>query len=288
MARRMKLEVSGLNIRLHPHNSDRYRDFFRRLFSLKKIVTIRGDRSGLITSLKRVSPNDSYINGVITTFLDIDLDGSWFNTDTLELASNNEIESINIPENLRPNSKPYYFRFDVENHELIFEHYVNGNRLTHHSAQAFFQSLSKLPQIVKEFGDVKVTVIQSRGSIDRIFSIPRITDLEIYIERPNSDLWGGDFEEQAEEHLEDKNARSMTVSYKSERGLGISRDHDLDALIRTSIRNGRTVAKGYGENGHEIVTTDSYPKVVQDKYDPDVFSNSEFFQRVADMFRRRR
>jgi hypothetical protein len=288
MARKLKLEIGGLNIRLHPHTPDRYRDFFRSLFRLKQVVVIRGDRSGLLTSLRRIGGDDRFINGVITTFLDFDMDEPWFNTDTMEVASTNELESINIPENLRPSSRSFYFRFDVEGHELVFEHYAGGNRLTHQSALTFFRGLAEHPSIVREFGDVKISIIQSQGSIDRLFSIPRITEIEIYIEKPNSDLWGAGFEGQAEEHLDDKNARSMTVSYKAERGNGITRDEDLDALIRTSLRNGRTVASGYGANGHETVTTDRYPKVVQDKYDEEEISNSQKFQQLADLFKRRR
>lgn len=287
MARRVKAEVGGLNVRLHPHDKQRYRDLFSTLFSIKKIASLRGDRSGLITSLNRIGRNDEYINGTITTFLDFDLEGDWLNTDTMEEASDNDRQLINIPTNLRPNIKSFYFRFDVENHELIFEHYSGGNRFSHNSVYNFFSELFADKKIQKDFGDVKLTIIQSKGSIDKIFALPRITDLEIYIERPNSDLWGDNFEEQAEEHMEDKNARSMTVIYKSEKGLGISRDEDLDRLIRASIRNGLTIARGYGENGHEVVNTKKYPKIVQDKFDQDAFGESEIFQRLANAFRRR-
>ncbi|WP_294282247.1 DUF4747 family protein [uncultured Sphingomonas sp.] len=287
MARQLKAEVGGLNIRLHPHDPQRYRDLFASLFKLKKIVPIYGDRSGLITSLQRISHDAMYIEGVITTFLDLDLKGDWFNTDTMEEASDNDREKINVPEYLRPNIRTFFFSFDVENHELIFEHYGNGHRFSHQSAFNFFENLVHDSNIMEKYGDVKISIIQSKGSIDRIFSIPRITDIEIYIERPNSDLWGDDFEEQAEDHLGDKNARSMTVIYKSEKGSGIHRDEDLERLIRASIRNGKTVAKGYGNNGHEVVNTGRYPKIVQDKFDQDAFSSSEMFRRLARVFRRR-
>ncbi|MDG5488258.1 DUF4747 family protein [Sphingomonas sp. BGYR3] len=286
MARKLKLEVGAINIRLHPHSDQRYRDLFQRLFEIKQVVNIRGDRSGLMTSLQRIRNDADYINGVITTFLEFDVDGKWLNTDTLEEASDNELQKINIPENLRPNSRPHLFQFDVKNHELIFEHYANGNRLTHNAALSFIKGLLNDKRIVQDFGDVKATIVQSKGSIDRIFSIPRITDIEIYIEKPNADIWGEGFEEQAEEHLDDKNARSMTISYKAEQGLGIVRDQDLSRLVGASIRNGRTIAKGYGKNGHEVVTTDSYPKVVQDKYDEEVMSQPQMFELLARRFRR--
>ncbi len=271
MPRRVKCEVGGLNVRVHPHDNDQYRELFRMLFDLRSIIPIRGDRSGLITSLRRIGDHDDYVDGVLTTFLEFDVEGPWFDTDTMEEASDNELQKVVIPDHLRPNARQFHFRFYFEKHELIFELYGQGDRLTHQSALAFFRGLFDEKSVANRFGDVKVTIIQSRGSIDTIFAIPRITDLEIYIEKPNSDLWGGDFEDQAEEHLDDKNARSMRVDYKSERGGGITRDEDLDALIRASIRNGKTIAKGYGANGHEVVTTSKYPKVVQDKFDQDAW-----------------
>ena len=287
MAQRMKAEAGALNVRIHPHGDDAYRELFRTAFALKKAVKIRGDRHGMITSLKRIGAKDELIRGVLTTFVELDLEGAWLNTDTLEEASNNEVQEIVIPENLRPNLTAFYFAFDVAKHEVIFEHYGAGKRLTHNSALVFFEKLFKDRRIVRKFGDVKVTIVQSRGSVERIFSIPRITELQVYIEKPNADIWDGGFEQTAEDHLDGKRARSMFVRYKADRGAGIRRDDDLDALVRTSLRNGRSVAKGYGDQGHMVVTTDRYPRVEQEKYDPDVLSDSQAFDNLVERFRRR-
>ncbi len=274
MAHNMKAEAGALNIRLHPHADGDYRELIRAAFALKKSVKIRGDRHGIITSLQRIGPELDLVNGVITTFLELDTEGAWLNTETLEEASDNEVEKIVIPNNLRPNIMAFYFALDIDRHEIVFEHYGSGKRLTHSSALTFFQRLFNDPRIARRFGDVKVTLVQSRGSLDRIFSIPRITELEVYIERPNADIWDGGFEKNAEDHLEGKHARSMLVRYKAERGDGIRRDDDLDALVRTSLRNGRSVAKGYGNDGHMIVSTDSYPRIEQEIYDTEEMSDS--------------
>ncbi|MBO9516716.1 MAG: DUF4747 family protein [Porphyrobacter sp.] len=284
MARRHKMEVGGLNVRVHPHSEDIYRDLIHDLYKLRRIAKIHGDRHGLITTLDRRS-REPVVGGIITTFLEIDSAGEWFNTETMKEASDNEIEAIVIPDNLRPNAKSFRFQFDVVRHELVFEHYSEGDVLTHNSALKFFKNLTNVRSIGNKFGLVDVNIIQSRGSAEKIFSIPRITDLEILIEKPNADIWGEDFEEQAEEHLDEKNARSMRVSYKSEAGQGIRRDVELEALIRASVNNGRSVAKGYGPNGHLIVSTDSYPRVEQETYEPDE-APSQVFARLARIFRR--
>ncbi|MEG8027044.1 DUF4747 family protein [Sphingomonas aerolata] len=287
MAQRMKVEAGALNVRTHPHDDENYRELFRAAFALKKPVKIRGDRHGLIASLQRIGQEDEIVNGVLTTFIELDLKGAWLNTETLAEASNNELEEIVVPDYLRPNLMAFRFAFDIKNHEIIFEHYGDGNRLTHASAESFFSRLLSDKKIKKRFGDVKVAVVQSKGSVDRIFSIPRITEIEAYIEKPNADVWDGGFEGNAEDHLDEKNARSMLVRYKAERGGGIRRDDDLDALVRASIRNGRTVAKGYGPEGHMVVTTERYPRVEQEKYNPDDLSNVQVFARLVHRFRRR-
>ena len=281
MARQHKMEIGALNIRVHPHEDGAYEELIGKLYDLKKVAKIHGDRFGLITMLDRSEEDKGMVYGVLSTFLEIEIDGDWFNTETMDEASANDIRKIRIPENLHPNLKTFRFAFNTKRHELIFEHYAEGDRLTHNSALNFFRNLADDRRIQDRFGDVKITVVTDRATVDRIFQIPRITDLDILIEKPNSDLWDANFEE----HLEDKNARSMNVKYKAERGQGIQRDEDLNALLNASINNGRSIAKGYGPEGHVKISTDSYPKVVQDKYEPEIAPVS-VFKRLANSFRR--
>ena len=285
MARLQKLEVGGLNVRVHPHDQDTYGNLITQIYEMRKIAKIHGDRFGLVTTLDHSEEDRGMVYGVLSTFLEVEIDGDWFNTATMDEASENDIRKIRIPNNLHPNLKKFRFAFNTKRHELIFEHYSEGERLTHNSALNFFRNVTNDRRIQDRFGDVKVSVVTDRGSVDRIFSIPRITDLDILIEKPNSDVWGADFEEQAEEHLNDKNARSMNVKYKAERGQGIQRDEDLNALLQASLNNGRSVAKGYGPDGHMTVSTESFPKVVQEKYEPEI-APVAVFRRLASRFRR--
>lgn len=209
----------------------------------------------------------------------------WFNTETMEEATSNDVQEIQIPAYLHPNLKTFRFVFNAKRHEFVFQHYAEGLKLTHNSALNFMKNIVSDKRVKRKFGDVKVSIINEKGGIDKIFSIPRITELEVFIETPNSDVWGADFEEQAESHLEDKNARSMNVTYKSKRGEGIERDEDLNALIRASINNGHSVARGYGDAGHMEVRTSDFPKVEREMYSEDVEPGS-VFRRLARAFRR--
>jgi Domain of unknown function (DUF4747) len=285
MGKRQKLEIGGLNIKVHPHEDGAYGDLIDLAYKIRKIAKVYGDRYGLITMLDRSDGEGDMAYGVMSTFLELEMGGEWFNTSTMDEASENDIRQIVIPENLRPNLKTFRFAFNLKRHELIFEHYSEGDRLTHASALNFFRNVFTDKRIQKKFGNVMVSTIMDRGGIEQIFSIPRITELNIYIEKPNSDLWGDDFEEHFEEHLEDKGARSMDLSYRAEPGMGITRDEDLDRLIRASLNNGRASAKGYGPEGHMKVSTEKFPRVVQEKYE-DSIAPSVVFRRLASRFRR--
>lgn len=285
MARLQKMEIGGLNLRVHPHDDGVYRSLIFSLYEIKKIAKIHGDRFGLITSLDHGEEEDGIIYGTLSSFLEIEMGGDWFNTETMDEASDNDIRRIQIPENLHPNLKTFRFAFNTRRHELVFEHYSEGDRLTHNSALNFFRNLAGDQRIEGQYGEVKISVVSDKGSVDRIFAIPRITDLDILIEKPNADLWGAGFEEQAEEHLEDKNARSMNVRYKAEKGMGIQRDEDLSALLQASINNGRSVAKGYGPDGHMTVSTEKFPMVVREKYEPET-APVTVIGRLARSFRR--
>lgn len=288
MARRVKVEVGALNIRMHPHPDGRYAELIDAIFALKRIIRVHGDRSALTTQLSKPRGVNNYVMGTITTFLNIDLDAPWFNALTLSDATDGDLSRVLVPDHLYPNVSSFYFRFDFDKHTLLFERYGSGRVLTHNFALKYVTQLVAQPEIVEEFGDVKVSIVQSPGSVDRIFQIDRITRLTIYIERPNSDVWPEDFEELAEEHLEDKNARSMTIIYDAEKGSGISRDRDLDKLLGASLRNGKAEASGYGQHGHETVSTERYPKTVQDKFDPELMSESQMFETLAERFPRER
>ncbi|OZA20244.1 MAG: hypothetical protein B7X90_06675 [Novosphingobium sp. 17-62-19] len=195
MGRLHKMEVAGLNIKIHPHPDGIYDDFILAIFGLKKITKIHGDRFGLITLVKQDSDNPEFYDGVLSTFLKIEMGSEWFNTETMEEATSNDVGEIKIPEYLHPNLKTFRFTFNTERHEFVFQHYAEGLKLTHNSALNYMKNIVTDNRIKSKFGEVKVGVINEKGSVDKIFSIPRITELELYIERPNSDVWGVDFEE---------------------------------------------------------------------------------------------
>ena len=105
MARKLKVSVGGLNIRIHPHSEELYNELMQNLYSLKRVVRIRGDRFGMITNLARQGDSGGILRGVIRTFTKINPNGPWFDEMSLEDADDNTMRKISILPNVHPNSE---------------------------------------------------------------------------------------------------------------------------------------------------------------------------------------
>ena len=281
MARRVKVEVGALNVRLHPHGPDTYTDFIKEIYKLRRPVHIRGDRVAVIRSLVSKREQDGLLHGVLATYLSIDMAQPWFNEDTFDVATQEELEEISLPDHLHPNVNSFYFALDPTHHRFYFERYSKGKVLTHNAALTFLSESAEQKEITSKFGRAKITIVQSQKGLKDLFGLERITDVTVFIEKPN-DIWPDDFEE----HLEKKNARSITVNYRAETGLGIVRDDELKSLTEASLDNGYTEVAGYGPDGHVRLSTERFPKTAQEKFEPDDGTEISMFRKVIERFQR--
>ena len=187
---------------MHPHTPERYAEFLSDIYKLRKPIKLRGDRHGMISMLNRTEADEGVFSGVITTFLDIDFDGTWFNTEELKEATDEQVSKVTIPENLHPNAAQFYFQLDTNAHKLYFQTYSAGKVLSENSALSIFRGLSDERAIAEKYGDLKITVIQSKEGLARIFALPVIKEITITILKPNADIFADDFEAQIEAHLD--------------------------------------------------------------------------------------
>lgn len=280
MARKVKISAGVLNIRLHPHSAERYAEFMNDIYKLRKPIKLRGDRHGIISSLNRTEAGENVLSGVITTFLDIDLDGVWFNTDGLTEATDEEISQVVIPKNLHPNSAQFYFQFDTANHKIYFQTYAAGKVLTEKSALSLFQGLTDDPTISGKYGDVKITVVQSREALERIFALPVIKEITITILKPNADIFADDFEAQIEAHLATTHSKKLAISYEADPGGSIVPTDEIKAISQVALENGNVKVNGRDDSGVVKHSTEDHPKQYQGKYDPDVISENQAFRSI--------
>lgn len=289
MAARRQVKISGgvINIRLHPHDGDIYDRFIKDIYSLKTPIKLRGDRHAIFSLLNRSEANDGIYSGVITTFVKIELDGSWFSTEKLGDASPEEISEVNIPAHIHPNSRQFYFIFDAKEHKFYFQSYASGKTLSHKSAYDLIRGLASDPKIVLKYGDVKVDTVQSKEALDYVFELEVIKEVKITINKPNADFVDDDFEEKIESHLASTGSRSLTLVYEAERGGSIEPTSELKAAGAVALNNGLVEVKGRDANGATSRSTNEHPETLTAKYNPaETLESTAFRKLVAEKIKR--
>ena len=130
MARKRKITAAALNIRVHPHSQEIYTGLMVSLYNLRKPFKIYGDKHGMFSYIDRSQQNQGRIIGVIKTFTKVDTDAEWFDVESVQEATEEQVSEVNIPENLFPNTQSFYFVFKIDNHRLYVQTYGSGQSLS--------------------------------------------------------------------------------------------------------------------------------------------------------------
>lgn len=105
MARRAKLEVCAVNIRIPSDKERNYNALLEGLLQLKRGVRTFGDSYLAITAYDQETGR-----GVLSKYSEIDLDGDWFDTEDFTAAEPEQTDDIKIPANLKPNLSNFFFQ----------------------------------------------------------------------------------------------------------------------------------------------------------------------------------
>lgn len=282
MARKTKITAGILNVRLHPHSVPIYLSFLEDLFRLKEMVRIHGDRHAMLSFLDREKKDDGIIEGVVTTFTSIDVDGEWFDATGLSIATDEQVSEVNIPNSLYPNSSSFYFLFNANNHRLYVQTYSKGRTLSIRLAQKLFSDLSLKTRIATKYGAAKITIVQDKAKLDDLFALPVIKDIEITILKPNADIFDDDFEEKIEAHLAEAHSRKLTIKYEADQGKSIKMTPGIRRASEAALENGSVEVKGRDRQGAAVVqSTEDFPREIQERYDPDEVGEKTAFERAV-------
>lgn len=175
----------------------------------------------------------------------------------------------------------YFFEFDANTHKLYYQSYTEGHTLIPNSARRLFEGLASNLEITQKYNLAKVSIVQHRRSLDDLFSIRRIDEIEITLLRPNPDIFADDFEAKIEAHLEQTNSRSVVVRYGAEPGRSIEATPEIRAISEVAIDNGHVEVKGRDEVGAVKLSTEEYPFELQSKFDPDETLEGTAFRRLV-------
>jgi hypothetical protein len=273
----LKVSAGILNIRLHPHSPEIYDVFLKSIFDLRVVAQVHGDRYGMISLIDRRFAKDGVVTGAFTTFVQIEADGNWFDTAKLSGASNQQVAEIHIPSNLKANSAAYYFEFNLQKHLLTFQNYSRGHWITPLSALKFFRNLSQNSTITTLFGEAKISLVQQHKALEKLFSIPKLSEIKITILRPNPDIFSEAFEDVVEAHLAESHSKSLTVIYQAEAGSSLSPTAEIKQISAVAVENGKVEVKGKDGSGSVNQSTESFPVIKQGTYDPDETSERNAF-----------
>lgn len=225
------ITVGALNVVMPaPHSAERYIELFQRAYNLKRPINLRGDFAGMIGSCRVEEMNGSHVvKGEFYKFFDLKLDGQWFNTLEQKPAEDVELAEIHIPENLKPHFQVFPFVFLPANHRLFFVTKDQQDNFSPGQAQKLLSVIFEDLMLVREYGEIEITVEPSTETLQRIFSMPRLKSLIIEVTPPNPDD-----HEDAERKLFEKMgiiaADKQTIELTSKKPTGLLPDADIKTL----------------------------------------------------------
>ncbi|MEP9038694.1 DUF4747 family protein [Enterobacter hormaechei] len=293
MARAKKLTYGAVNITMHPHSPEKYVELFRMARKNASNVNLRGDSFATLSYFypyKKGQVISEPFEGEILKYTDIDVNGDWFDIVKKDIASDEEKERINIPDNLKPNVARFSFVFLPASHLLVYEMQDKSRYLTSRQIESFLNGIFSHERVIEKFGKVNVTILTEPDSVERMLSLKGITCINMVTRRPNPDDLAS-----AESVMQKRFKRIGVIeedkTYKSERGQEIKPDGELkqDALIAS--RNGAVSIRRINEAGLvEVHASSDLPLQRVEPYDSDVTSVSELLllraKSLADEFKR--
>lgn len=286
MKRRLSsIQISALNLVLHPHPKGAYESLIRTMHEEKITIRVRGDDAVLIGSCRYLDKNDPELGltGYIYKFLKLDSQADWINTEIMQIASKDEIAEINIPGHLKPHFKRFLYIFKPNKHRFYFLSHKAEHNLSAGLMKRFFETASQHPALAKH-GNLTVTVESARDSLNRIFSIDRIMTLNLEFTPPNPDDME-DLEADVMDRLNRINARSQKIIYQEADNSGLRPDDKVKALAKIAKENGRVRAEGKNAFGEKVViSTKDIPLQETTRYNPNVISEADaFYEKVTEI-----
>lgn len=272
MARQRSIHVGALNVTLLEHSPRRYIELFQELRRNRLTFRYYGERHAMLAHLSRGDGNLSHhgMQGLITTFLEIDTQEEWLNTQTGKPAEGDDLAAVQFPDHLKPGLRSFRFVFFPEEHRFFFEtRNAQGKTISPGSMRNILEGLLNQDAIAEHLGPSDITVEPEHEALEAIFRMHRLQRLIVHITRPNADDQD-DVESEVLERLRRQNARSHTEELKSADNDGLQPDDEYRTLARVAASNGFVEAHGKDhENRPDFESTKDHPMIESIQYDPE-------------------
>lgn len=272
MSQPRTLYIAALNIAMADHQNQSYQKLLESIRRNRLFVRYHGDRGAMLTSV--IQPDNlgsgEILVGTVSTFLNVDPNDNWLNTETGRPAEDDDIRELVLPEHLKPGRKTFNFLFYAEYHRLFFTtRSPEGWLVSPQSMRKIFERFFLNPDVEERFGPIEVTAEPQTDALERIFSINQLKRLSISLVPPNAD----DHDEEEERllrRLRDQNAREHNEELVAEKGKSLNPDDETRTTARVAKSNGYVEAKGRDENNDpDSYSTKEHPMIERAEYDPD-------------------
>lgn len=279
------IRLGALNVVTQPHSTSGYVNLIRRVYERRQAARVRGDRFGMISTLAASGGASigrrSSVNGWITCFTMIDQSGEWVDVSTGQLADAQTVAQIQIPGNLHPNPSSHLYRFYPSEHLLVFEIGNSGNRLTPSVATKLFDRLFSADSVVEDFGEVVVTPMPSKDTVQEIITSSSVRELFLVVHAPNPPV-GRDAERATMRRLEARRLKREETRMVAKPDEAVEFDSELQESTRIAAKNGHAEARITRGGRVERISTLDTPYVYTHTYYDDVTTLEEAFRSAAD------
>ncbi len=289
VARESYIPIGVLNIAMEePHSPARYVQLFRKLYSMRKIVDARGVNGALIGNLHNLRREDpeAGLTGEFYQFIQLDINEPWFDLESRDAASPDDIQSIVIPEKLKPHLARFSFIFFPKGHRLYIQLKSKNRTFGIRTAASVIKALLT-DKRVNDFGTIEVTIEPDQESVAAIFKIPHIHQLRIELLRPNPDDHQ-EAERKLLDRLQKQGAKKMLVALSSGPASTIQPDEETKFLAKVAASNGYVFASGRDYADHPVErSTRETPWIENAVYDADLkTANDVLFDTAREMHAR--
>lgn len=273
MARLKTFYLGALNLTIHPHHLMKYSDLIENVFKMNKKIQVRGDEYATLGSCWPINRDNisEGLYGDIYKYVQLEPNDDWFNIKKETIATQDELNEIKIPDHLKPHFSKFAYIFFPKFHRLIVvQNNEKGKNMSIKTARHFFARLFEDDEIIENFGEVSVTVEQSREELAKMLSLYKINYLSITLTRPNPDDNDSLDEDVLRRLLDEQNVNKAEFNFKAVKGISIVPNTDTKKLARIAVSNG--VVEMIGKDSDDIVinkSTEQFPLQSSFKYDTD-------------------
>jgi hypothetical protein len=283
MGKLRTVSVGALNVSNEKESPKIYAELLKQAHALKKPINVRGDSHLILTSMKpETDEADAIIRGAFARYTEIDATNDWFDISSLTQADEDDIKSINIPDNLRPNFSSFFYRFFPKRHKFVFEARGYHGVISPRPVRDFLNTLLNAPELTNQFGTTSVNIVSTQRKISQLLEKPNLKRIYIQVNRPNPDDLG-EAERKLKERLKRQNANKLVETLNASPGLGLKPDQETTQLAEIAAINGEVrVTHKEGDSPQKTESSMSYPRQEETRYDPKSRSDDAAFSDASE------